>query len=545
MKNIRILVLGIAAVTVCSCSESFLDTEPLTVKTDGNYYSTPAEMSEALVGCYDGLQLIWSGSGIAMPVAATVLADQCFGGTGAADEDNYKMIDEYDKSVAPTVQNNFEGNWQNYYKGIFRCNQLLLKMNQVDWTGSEELQKEIEGEARFLRAFFYFDLVRMFERVPLLTVPTIDNVPQADPDSTYAVITRDLLYAVEHCTSKTYGQMAASAYGHATTWAAKSLLARVYLYYTGYYGKPDLLGMVTQAQVLANLEDVILSSGHDLVANFADLWPAAATYEAAKKGLPISQNTYAGETNQEVVFAIKYTFTSDYNGNTDGNGWLVMNGLRNMSWAKSGYGNGWGACTVIPDVYKNWNTKDTRRDASIMAVKEEGINYTEIKDVKEYTGYFTKKYTPTCDSAGTSWVTNYGGVNFMIGQFQDYFVIRFADVLLMAAELGSPNALQYVNRVRNRAGVDPVSSVDKDVIYEERKLELAFEGIRYWDLLRYDHTLNYAAQAVSFTGIVKTAGVDVTKSINGANLILTRGLFQIPNNQITLSDNVLTQNEGW
>jgi hypothetical protein len=218
-----------------------------------------------------------------------------------------------------------------------------------------------------------------------------------------------------------------------------------------------------------------------------------------------------------------------------------------MSWADYGYGAGWGACPVVPEVYANWNPADTRREASVMAIQEEGIDYgvSKIKDDKEYTGYYTKKYTPTCDSAGNSIAVNDGGVNFMIGQFQDYFSIRYADVLLMAAELGSTNALQYVNDVHTRAGLDPLSSVNKDVIYEERKNEFAFEGIRYWDLLRYDHTLNYAADKVSYTGTVLTGNVEETKVIDGQNLIKTHGLFQIPNNQITLSNGVLKQNPGW
>ena len=89
---------------------------------------------------------------------------------------------------------------------------------------------------------------------------------------------------------------------------------------------------------------------------------------------------------------------------------------------------------------------------------------------KEYTGYMTKKYIPTADQQGRSIAENeFGGVNFQISQFQDYFSIRYADVLLMAAELGSPNALDYINQVRARAGVGPVSSVTKDIVFEGKK----------------------------------------------------------------------------
>lgn len=527
-----------------ACGESFLDTEPITTKTESNYYSTPAEASEALVGCYDALQLIWSGSGTAMPVATEVMADQCFGGTGASDGDSYPMIDQYDKSVSPADLNLFEGNWVNYYRGIYRCNMLLGKINQVKWDGKEDLKNQIAAEAHFLRAFLYFDMVRMFERVPLLTVPSVENVPQAEPDETYKVIAGDLQFAIENGKSAPYNVIEATEFGHADKWAAEAMMARVFLYYTGYYGKTDLAGLVTKDQVLDYLEDVISNSGYDLLANYADLWPASATYEAAKAGIPIASGTYAGETNKEVLFAIKYTYTSDYNGNTDGNGWLVMNGLRGTKSAKYGYGTGWGACTVLPTVYTGWDAGDKRRNASIIAIAEEGITFDNT-DQKEYTGYLTKKYIPTCDKDGNSIAVNMGGVNFMIGQFQDFFCIRFADVLLMAAELGSDHALDYVNRVRSRAGIVEVASVNKDVIMEERKLEFAFEGIRYWDLLRYDPTLSYAASKVTFTGTVKTGGNVVSKVIDGNKLILTRGLFQIPNNQITLSNGVLTQNPGW
>ncbi len=553
-KKIYIFILsGILTLLSNSCSKDFLDAEPITSITDINYYTTPDEAEQALVGCYDALQLIWSG-GIAFPLASDVMSDLCFGGTGTNDADQYPMIDEYDKTVDPGKINLFEDNWRDYYKGINRCNTLISKMGQINWTGMEDKKGIVEGEARFLRAFFYFDLVRMFERVPLLTKPTSDNVPQANPDDTYKLISQDLIFAIENCSDAKYASIPKAEFGHATKWAAEALLARVFLYYTGYYNQTSLVDEVTQADALAYLEDIISNSGHALVDTFAYLWPAASTYKAAIDGRPISDNHYAGETNIEVVFAIKYTYTSDYApgpgepDNVDGGHWIVMNGLRKQSEPKYGYGNGWGACTVVPEFYANWDPNDQRRDASIMGVAEENIDFptAKIQDVKEYSGYFTKKYTPTCDENGQSIAADiYGGVNFMIAQFQDYFSIRFADVLLMAAELGSPDALNYVNQVHTRAGLDPLSSVDKDIIFEERKYEFAFEGIRYWDLLRYDHTLDYAANAVTYTGTLTTNNIEFMKTIDGNNLKLTRGLFQIPNNQITLSNGVLIQNAGW
>ena len=549
MKTLYIILLVFAALLFDACGEKFLDAEPITLKTDINYYSTPAEAQEALVGCYDAMQLIYH-DGVAIPNAANVMADLCFGGTGSSDADNYAMIDEFDMNREPGYLNLYEQGWINTYKAINRCNNLILKIDQIEWGKNSDLKAEVEGEAKFLRAYLYFDLARMFEKVPLLEEPSEENIPQEDTvENTYTLITRDLLFAIENCNTLTYSEIAPADHGHVNRWASEAMLARVYLYYTGYYGKPDLVGQVTQQQALDYLEDAIANSGYDLLNNYADLWPAAATYEAAKAGIPIADNTYAGETNKEVVFAIKYTYTSSYDtDNQDGNHWMVMNGLRKVTDKKYGYGLGWGACTVLPEIYASWDTADDRREASIMAIQEEGVKFPvkDQKDVKEYTGYFTKKYIPTADKDGKSIAQDiYGGDDFMIAQFQDYFVIRYADILLMAAELGSVNALDYVNKVHLRSCPDPLPSVDKDVIFEERKWEFAFEGIRFWDLLRYDHTLEYAANKVSFTGKVKTDNIEIDKVIDGEKLKLTRGLSQIPYNQITLSNNVLKQNTGW
>ncbi len=545
MKNLYIALLAFT-VLFSSCSD-FLDVESRTDKSTVNYYKNAADAEEALVGCYDALQLLWAG-GVALPVASVVMSDLCFGSTGAGDDDKYPMIDEFDKEVSSGNLSMYEDNWKAYYQGVYRCNMLIQNLENIDWEGDDDLQKSVTGEVYFLRAFLYFDMVRMWEKIPLLTVPSRETIEQSDPEDTYAVIASDLKLAIENCSDVQYSAIGSSWHGHATTWAAKSLLARVFLYYTGYYNKTSFFDF-TKDDVLAHLEEVIVNSGYDLLPDsmYYALWPAASTYQAVVEGGALSDSKYAGETNQEVIFAVKYTYTSDYNGNTDGNHWMVMQGIRGASNTKYGYGEGWGSSTVVPSFYENWDENDLRKAASIIAIEEEGVDYTaaNIKDVKEYTGYYTKKYTPQCDSAGNSIAYELGGVNFMISQYQDYFVLRFADVLLMAAELGSSNAVEYVNRVRNRAGLEDVAAVDKDVIYQERKYEFAFEGIWYWDLLRYDSTLEYAANAVSFEGTVMRGGVETEKVIDGANLIKTRGLFQIPYNQITLSGNKYEQNPGW
>jgi hypothetical protein len=530
MNKLKIYTLAFGLLALGSCQDDFLDTNPLTTGTETNYYKTPDEAYRALVGSYDGLHQIW-GSGISFPVASEVFSDNAFGGTGNADGFGYQAIDEFNPERSPSDQNLFGDNWAAYYKAVYRANMLINKIDQVDWNGKEDLKKTYESEARFLRAFLYFDMVRLWGNIPLLTEASAENVPQANPEEVYKLLATDLQFAADNLNSQAYGAQDKATYGRVTKWAAKALLGRVYLYYTGYYGKPDLAGTVTQAQALAHLEDVITNGGFGLVGNFADLWPAAKA-------------NYAGEDNQETVFAIKYTYTSNYNGNTDGNHWLVMLGMREF--AHYPYSNGWGGATVNPKLWNAYQENDTRRAASIISIADENLPFANQSKQREYTGYYNKKYTPLSNPSGQSVpVEDYNAVNFMIGQFQDYVSIRYADVLLMAAELGSPRAQQYFDQVRQRAyksAFTPLPAT-KENIMAERHLEFAFEGIRYWDLLRQG--VDKAAAAIAETTTVLNGGAAATKTIAAARIIETKGLQQIPNTQITLSSGVLKQNAGW
>jgi starch-binding outer membrane protein, SusD/RagB family len=458
------------------------------------------------------------------------MSDNAFGGTGNSDGLGYQMVDEFDKLRSPSDQSMYEKNWGAYYKAVFRANMLITHLDQVNWNGSESLRNVYESEARFIRAYCYFDMMRFWGNVPLVTKPTTENVPQASADSVYKLIADDLTFAAANLPATGYGNQAKSTYGRVTKWAAESLMGRAFLYYTGYYNKTDLVGTVSKSQALTYLEDVISNGGFDLVANYANLWPAA------------SVNDYVGEDNKETVFAIKYTYTSDYNGNSDGNQWMVMYGIRSANFYP--YGSGWGGGPVSAKLYNAYEAGDTRKTASIVSINDEGFVY-DPKDQREYTGYYNKKYSPMTDAAGNSLAVKMGGVNFMIGQFEDYVSIRYADVLLMAAELGSSNAQTYFNNVRNRAygGSAPAKTVSQANIMTERRLEFAGEGIRYWDLLRQG--ISTAASTIAESVTLQNGGTNTAKTILASKITETKGLSQIPNSQITLSNNVLKQNTGW
>ncbi|POY37464.1 RagB/SusD family nutrient uptake outer membrane protein [Solitalea longa] len=531
MKKIKLYILTFSLLSAGACTNDFLDTESVTLVSDENYYSTTKNVYSALVGCYDGLQTVWAG-GVSLPVASEVMSDNAFGGTGNADGFNHQMMDEMDKLRSPSDVDLFGANWSAYYTAINRCNTLINRTQEKEWGTNQELINTYIAEARFLRAYLYFDMVRLWGNIPLLTSSTTENLPQANPDDVYKVIAEDLKFAKENLISTNYAAQPATERGRATKWAAEALLGRVFLYYTGYYGKADLAGVVSKADALAAVEDVITNGGFSLIPDFKNLWPVAGT-------------NYAGEDNSETVFAIKYTYTSDYNGNTDGNHWLVMTGLRGVN--SFPYGAGWGAETVNPKLWSAFSDKDTRRNASILSIEGEGVpfNATKKADQREYTGYFMKKYIPLVDENNVSVTDPFGQKSFMISQFADYVSIRYADVLLMAAELGSGNAQKYFDDVRKRAYKTNFTSlgVTQDNIMKERRFEFVGEGLRYWDLLRQG--VSVAAGTIAETTTVLNGGVSTAKTISAANFNTTKGLQQIPNTQITLSNGVLKQNAGW
>lgn len=562
--KINILALGFAGLGLTACSESFLDVESKTESSTGNFYKTESDAYRALLGCYDGWQCTTSNGGISFYVASEIMADECFGATGNADGRGYQAIDRFDISQSSADLNMFETDWKNYYAAIYRCNELLAHEEKITWNGTETRGTYI-GECRAIRAICYFDMVRLWGNIPLFTEPVNENRAQATPDEVYNVIFEDLKYAATNIPVDRYPKSeAATNDGHITAYAAKALLARVYLFYTGYYGKEP--AGVTKAEVLQGLEEFIGSAeskGYGLVESYKNLWPAASSSWVKEGNKYVQTNTYAGDGNKETVLAQKFNYTQNYNGDSDGNRWLVMMGVRGVISAP--YGQGWGACTVNPKTANAFGNGDSRKTASVIDLEGEGITKvkdfqkTHVKEQREYTGLTVKKYTPMGewrqDKDGV-WsqvnaVLGLGEGDFQISQYQDFVVMRYSDVLLMAAELGSPKAKEYLNQVRRRAytAEGKVSSyfteveATKENILKERMLEFAFEGQRYWDLLRQG--IDYAATQIAGTTNVLSGNSPDVVSIQADKIKATKGLSQIPYNQITLSNNVLKQNAGW
>lgn len=553
MKNIRTKIsatlVALAGLALGSCSENFLDVSSKTEPNSQNYYKTESQALRALYGCYDGWRQISSNPGAySFLMASSIMSDECYGGAGVGDGYGAQLVDRFDKTVAPSEMNVFEQEWKVYYAGVFRCNTLITSEEGIEWE-NEGNHARIMAECRALRAIMYFDMVRLWGNIPLFTEPSSENREQADPEDVYALIFDDLKFAMDNLGANE--NLGVDNFGKITKYAAEAIFARAYLFYSGYYGADPVYSdgtVISRQDALAAVEDIISQGKYQLVPEFKNLWPAASLVPVKDAlGWDPEESTYAGDANSEVILAQTFTPTQDYNGNNDANRWLVNLGMRNIN--STPYGKGWGIGTLTPGYFRQFfDARDARRTASAIDLASEGVtanaDYNSgYKDWREYTGLNFKKYTPLVFGNGQPATNPDGTADFMVNNAQPWVIVRYADVLLMAAELGSPKANDYLDMIRSRAGLPHVEA-NKQNILDERARELAYEGIRYWDLLRQGVEV-MADAVVRSGGTVQNGGKNTEVVYDRAKIVATKGLSQIPANQISLSHGVLKQNAGW
>lgn len=520
----KIIYILFVAVGFMSCSD-YLDKSPVTESTEENFYRTEEDMYMALIAAYEPLQRNWGTSSVNF--VCDIASDDAYGGGGSAtDGIDAKRVD---RGLTTASESMWGDIWDNHYAGIYRTNIFLEKVEASDIT--DENKKIYTGEVSFLRAYYYSNLVRLYENIPLILTllqPNEYSQEQAEVSDVYAQIAADLKVAITNLADVSYSN---DEKGRVTEWAARAMMARMYLFYDGVYGNNDgtstMPGDVSGEQALAYLTEVITKSGADLVPSFANLWGHAdvdGTWD---------QNSIEG------IFEIQHS--------NQGQGWqwwgapydignkmVVFVGPRGVP-DDSEYFSSWSFTPGAQQLYDAYDANDMRRDLTLIdcdAEIGEG-NYT-IGD--QHTGFFNKKY------AGLKTQVPEVGqpeLNFP----QNYVSIRYADILLMAAELevkvgANGKAAGYYNQVRGRAfgsAYSPVGSITLAEIMEERKLEFAYEGIRYWDLLRQG--MDVLTSAVNKTNL----GGIYDSGVNSA----ARGFWPIPLNEIALSNYALEQNEGY
>ena len=563
MKKLIYLITIALLVPVLSGCEDFLDTKSFTTKDSNSFPVNEEDANMMLNGVYAMLNVSHAEGIDSWFMTAEMASDDRFGGGGKNDRPGQAIA-----HLMTTAADQFNPLWRDHYTGISRANQAVAALEIME---DGPLKNQKIGEAKFLRAFWFFDLVQLFGDIPLPSqvpesVKDVEIPPvQADAKTeVFLVIATDLWDAYTTMPAYKAGELLS---GTVTKWAAAALLARVYLFYTGFYGEtslPTTEGAVTSEQVIAALEDVINNSGHDLLPDYRSLWPY--TNKATKPDYPFATDApdwVEGSANKEVMFSIKFNpNASDWGPSTTvgySNSVALFfaprQGNRDMTTIFP-MGGGWGMGTVNPKLWDEWPASDPRRKASIYNQADEAISaYMWGADQQvEETGFWQKKvvttaaYSPTGDYWATFWRSpdygSFGANNIQLGNGSDLILIRFADVLLMHSELKKDAA--GINRVRARVGLAPISYSDT-ALRVERRYELAFEGLRWGDIRRW----GIAADALNaiYGAPIRNEGIATTMQPMGpgmkARYEATKGFFNIPQTQIDLANGTLTQNAGW
>ncbi len=473
LKYATIALLGVSGI-VSSCKKSFLQLQPSGEFAATNYYANPSQALSAVVAAYDPLVTETGGidNTYSDPLGAlNAASDDCFAGGGSnSDVTPWQVINNYTLSPSVGPQDQF---WAIDFQGVNRTDVLLQALPTVPGL-SADLLKRYTGEGLFLRAHYYFDLVRLFKNVPLILKPLgltdVYTVTQASPDSVYAQVERDLTTAIADLPVS----VAAAENGRVTQGAAKALLGKVYLYEKKW---------AQSATVFADVNGTpggTSSYGYALQAHYGDIFSPTNKF------------------NSESIFELVHSGNQNYTWNNwdqfKSNIYVQMVGPRSYK-GPLYYSGGYGFNPITPQLVAAMKG-DPRYPYTIANIDSltkatPGGGYQQSY---QGTGYYIQKYAPLMANVVTTGTIDLNWPN-------DYIEIRLADTYLMEAEAllnaGTNNARAQalLDAVRARVGLASVPAT-LDNIYNERRLELATEGHRWFDLVRWGQ----APTALAFKG---------------------------------------------
>ncbi len=469
MKTIKfILILMVAAFILNACNKEWLEVKPKGTTLEDNYYKNADEAFAGLVAAYDPLGWEVVSDYSSKVGYMNTASDECYAGGGAfADRATWEAWNSYTLDPAVGPQNDF---WGRSFAGIYRVNVLLSKLDGAKM--NEALRERFRAEAYVLRAYYYFDLVRLFKNVPLFTAPVspadVFNVEQAAPEAVWAQIEADLNAAIPNLPLT----VPIEENGRITKGAAQAILGKVIL-------TQNVDSRMSEA---ANLFETIHTSGvYQLLPFYGDIFRPDNKF------------------NSESIFEITHTSAAvGYWGPWPpaGEGHIFTQFCGPRAYTGPTYQAGWGFNPIIVETV-NLLKGDPRYASTIANIDSlEQAGVATYEKGYQNTGYFIQKYAPLKEFFGL-------GVGEPVLEWPvNYIEIRLADVYLLAAEAflragDAGKAQTYLDLVRDRVGLAPVTAT-LDNIYMERRLELATEGHRWFDLVR----TGKAATALAFKGFV-------------------------------------------
>lgn len=566
----KLIYFLIAGMLFWGC-EDFLEIDPLTDKTSENFPQTAADADQMMAGIYTIMNNVQHQVDRSPFFIWEVASDDKLGGGGMNDiqAQSYETFQFSDNEM-------LLHSWSVLYQGVHRANFAIENMPLLeDEIVSPEKKDQFTGEAMFLRAWYFYQLNTVFNEVPLKITTEPVNMGASSADSIYGQIASDLKNAIELLPDVPYTE---TQQGRVTKWAAEALMARIFLFYTGFYQQSAITlpdgGTVTKQDVIAWLEDCYANSGHKLVDDFHELWPytnrlTIGSYQyiqdyMTETGKSLTYASDDGARNPESVFVLQFSNFANWDIRRGySNTYQLFYALRGLQNLENTYpfAGGWGQGNSIPESFvEQWQEdepNDPRLWASVMDIEEEVIPLGYSRGAWDFvleSNYWGKKYNGVTARASDGSLKNDYGVimhgtsdNNQLSHTDDLIYIRFADVLLMLSELKEDAS--YMNEVRERADLDPVS-YSLENIQKERRYELAFEGLRWNDMRRWG--ASFAKQALeSQVGVaVYNFGVeDVHEALHpdgySSRYDATMGFFPIPQSQIDLSEGLLEQNAGY
>ncbi|WP_119789253.1 RagB/SusD family nutrient uptake outer membrane protein [Flavobacterium anhuiense] len=502
MKTIKFkyIYIAVALAVLGSCSEDFVTIDPQGKFDTNTYFSNEQQCYAALIGVYDPMRKNTGGfeNMVAMLNAGS---DDFYAGGGSSTDGTGIQNFSTHSLTSITIPGSY---WNDHYQGISRANILLSKLPAASM--NDAVRNRFAAEAKTLRALYYFNLVRMFKNIALvlepLTTETIYTPEQVAPEVIYAQIEKDLTEAIAVLPNTVIKDTEAGRFNKG---AAQALLGKVYL----FEGKKT-----EAAAVLAEVNGTPGETnqyGNKLLDNFSDLWITSNKFNA--ESLIEVSHSSAGNSD--------WTFWGS--GRDEGNSLNIMVGPRGYSRPTGSDApnlpSGWAFNVATQKLYDAMQG-DPRKDATILDLKAlKAAGKANYIPAYQDTGYFLNKYLPRQSDVST------GGGNSELNYKQNSYVIRLADTYLMEAEaLGSgARAQALLDAVRKRAGL-PSVPVTLAAIKHERRMELAGEGHRFFDLVRWGD----AAAALSDRGF--DAGTDEIFPIPYTELNGTK-LKQNPNYQ--------------
>jgi hypothetical protein len=485
MKSIskyKLLFLITLLISFSGCEDD-LNVEPNTALTEFDFLNNPDNATKLVNGVYNK-QLDYNMYSFSWIGMTSITSDDADKGSTNTDTgtDKHKM----DNLTFVSSDISFNDVWKGRYDGIYRANNALYYLEQL--TIDETLKNRLIGEVKFLRALYYFDLVRCFGGVPLVTskidindTETINNVVfnRKTKEETYAQIEIDLLDAIDRLPLKS--QYSANDLGRATKGAAQALLAKAYLYQGKWQPAYDMSG------------NVITSAQYSLLTDYAKVWREA------------------GENGTESIYEVQASLT---------------NGLRDYTNVQGPRGTpdlGWGFNTPSLNLVNSYEAGDLRKNGTVLFVPS--VLWDGFIAPTSWTNprYNYKAYQ---SSIAEPWNGDKGNTA------KNLRILKYSDILLIRAEaafnLGlADEARDRVNELRTRAGLATLTSVTMPMILNERRWEMAMEHDRWFDLVR--------------TGTAQAA-----MALDGKTFIPGKHeLFPIPSDQIIASGGRLMQNPGY